>query len=67
MFENSKISPEKEAILLIDGDGIKKQVVDWFRNKSKDVKNKTLHVMNIKEFKTWAAKIFRDVKNETIK
>jgi hypothetical protein len=58
--------PEKHIIILIDGDGWKSGAIPWLKKvveekkyTSETSKDKTIQVMNLKEFITWANSTFR--------
>ena len=57
--------PEKDIIILIDGDGWKNGAIQWLKNAVKEQKyttennnDKKILVFNLKEFFTWANKTF---------
>lgn len=57
--------PEKNIMILIDGDGFKAGAISWLRNAVKeskytteDNKDKVIHIFNLREFFTWANKTF---------
>ena len=56
--------PEKEIIVIIDGDGWKKGAIEWLRDavQNKKYENstnpKTIRIFNLKQFVTWVNKEF---------
>ena len=58
--------PEQEIIIIVDGGGAKPGAIDWLKNtvtskkyRNKSNLNKSIHVMNLREFIIWANKSFR--------
>lgn len=58
--------PENDIIIIIDGGGAKEGAVNWLKNAAKshkytneNQKDKTVRVMNLTEFLTWANNTFR--------
>lgn len=54
LFENAKMHmPEKEIVLLVDGDGAKDEAVAWLKDRAKNFADKTIHVLTLGQFLAW--------------
>lgn len=45
---------EKEVIIVLEGYGFKNSVVRWFKDKCESIKYKSIKVLNLNEFVSWA-------------
>lgn len=55
LFENALCFKEETVILVVDGKGFDKADLKWLKDKCKSVKNKTIYMMSLVEFKEWAS------------
>src|SRR5574343_406766 len=63
LFENAKDFTTPIVILIIDGDGFRKDLVNWLKDSCKSVKHKKIHVFNIEEFERWMVTFMKDKTN----
>ncbi len=49
-----KRAPEPEALILYGGGGARKCAIQWAKTEAKSITTKTIHVLHIEEFQTWA-------------